>query len=706
MDKVFISSDASQKAHSVVSVLVNDTTVFKMTFRGLKKLGHLDLHQTAEIHALEKLIDAQKLSRTANIYGESCEDLEEYVETSANTLLKQCVFEPKYVPASVFDDKPTELFADGIVESASNVEGQKLSAIPQAEKVPIALTTVGPLILSNKALDDACKIVPSIETMSDLAKYLGEHVAEWTSRRDVVKQTRYFECGRFVFLVDFDTTEARLPIVVYGFESTSHYSSIKTKYKGKDVFFTEKQWTALYNIAESVDTKLFGDYASTSLSKMLSNGQAVWGEVNEKLSVLSFGFTDFRLFVDRDGFIANDAELLELGAMSEPNWRAVRQSHKGEIRITKTAAKKLARVAGLENRLCSEEFNAVLDEAFSSDSITTPRSFGKAEFSWGRFGLNTIRTESELLANELIPSSKDYFFISNRFGIFKLSKEGVVADNFKRSFKVCASTQLTQELVDQLTSGEVTLHTNKKTGLVNQNEYGQSMPLIFRDAGVLVKVKRGCLDGTYNDALEVVYSEEINTTAVSKNQKPVARKPYRTSVRGEELNISQYALRKLKLVLGISDIDEIVQRLNACEDNDYMRSFLGDGYRELKILDSKYALLLDDTGEVEDVTEHRSNFFYILRPGDRSFVIRRNSKIEYPLQQNAKKYRMAKSYQQLREVLSKAKCEVSVQELDDVEQIEFYYPDSKLRLIAKRNLKSSGQLGGYALPTIVSFSFN
>ncbi len=682
MNQIWMLSEPTQNANSF-SVRVSDgNTIYKAEIVSTTPQGFLTQQQTAELTFLTTVLQMKLIDTHSTIYCEGAEDFEEYLASNRVPLTGNLVLEAKFVNERNITGVKTETIDvkrsdDGEIELKKETTHKKEY---RKERAPVALTTVGEYSVSAKALADAQSILSDIETAADLVSYLGSHQADWTTSFDEERKTRYFQCGELVFLVEFETFNDSVPVLVYGFKATNKYALAEIKLANRELYLQEHEWSALLNIVETNNLCGIGDFAVSSVRRVLRNLNARW-VTNHQVAIAGLPFD---LEFDNYGVLLNSNELLELGDKLEPKWRKPFTSPIGQVRLSKLTANKLETALKVDKN--SVEFANAMRECMSKAPLEYA---GRIEFSLEGVGLKVTYSGQQYIVSEVVPSAELSFVVETRFGYCKLYKHTEVESAFKKAFNIADDVELTQELVSSVTSGNVSLVVDVDTGYVVRSVYnGSNTPIIFTDLQVKCNLKRPRVHGLLSDMLV------IDSIQTSGRNKPDSGKKGR----------SNRLTRKLQKVLGLKSAKEV----NAYIDGlvkDPKPSMISSGHFEIQIEKSDYALLVDESDEVVDVVHSRNRLFYIKNPSC-EFVIRRNSKIELPLQSSFKRLGFAKSYQLTRAFLAKTPMTIVSKNTDDngVTCTELRCPE----IGATLHLKSFSikHLGEYPLPCLVGFSFN
>lgn len=646
--------------------------LYKAKVDFINPLDSLSDSASSELHFIKKALEIDLISPGAIVYTHHGEDLTRSEQDCCSNLnfvaLDEAVFE--------------ELVVETVEKNWLKL-GKSNDEIYQKERTPLAITSIGAFQLSNKVVDDAIKIVPSINSAEDLIKYLGSRPIKWTVRSSENTTTKYFECGRLVCLVDTNVAKKYLPILVYAFESQSKFTSATLTLDTFELFLTYAQWTAIFDIVENYDGSIVGDYQSTSLNRVLSRINASVVEVNGKVIVTTDvpALNDVLVF-ENDGSLFDEDALLLSASKVTPIWRTPIRTSIGDIVLTKIAATKLGKALNVE--LSSLKFMEVVTRNIIQDVSIFD---GTRELQIGDIGLLIEASENGYMGTECIPSSHLYHRVETRFGVFKLPKTGVVTDSFKRAFKVPHKKNLTPELIRELTDGDVFCKIDVDTDDVKPAPFKSAAPICFLEKQVELKLRRIRTDGLLNDLLEVTYSGSIEPKTV-------------LLVGDKKIEVSKSVLVKAKDILGILD----TSKFREVVDQELQPSLIGKGKFECALGKSGYCLVVDKYNKATSVDLSRNAFFYIIND-DFRYVIKRNSQIERPLMKICIEKGLAKSYQQLREVISREKITNVNHNQVSKNKKEFTLTYSGLGLSIVVKQFNGGGVGLYPLPMLVSFKF-
>lgn len=671
-DNILLLSEIDPASRTIFVKGLVGNIQYKSNIESIKAKGFLSGQQTAELLFLETLITKQIIKPNTIVETENAEDLTEFVESETNTLTEELQLEAKFITNESFRDSKVELLR----------LGTNTLDISRPERQHVALTTCGLFQISLNALNNAKDLIHSLASFDDLTRYLGEHTAEWTSRADEIKKTRYFQCGHLAFLVDFNTGHKRLPIIVYSFSATNLYTSAEVKYLDERVFLTYDEWCSFFNIVELNDANLVSDYSMNVIRGTFKKLGAKWYPGNRDTLLLKFKDLEFDLQFDSEGQLINSEQLLGIGQHTEPKWRKAYESSIGKIRITKRSLKKLSESLKLEAN--SKELVALLERAFEKAPI---KESGRTEFILGSLGLKVIQTESEYLVVEVVPASSNYFTITTRLGKFRLPKHGIVADNFKRSFGLPSSVELTQEKVNQLTSGEVTLKVDPDTGFVDTSAYKSKRPIYFTESKVVLHLARKYTNNVIGDLLEVNFSESI-------------RSDFNVRVGDVSIEVPSHLMKKAVQLAKAKSGDYLIEAVLELESA-LTPSIVDDGFMELAIPNTDYMFLVNSKCIATDILLSKQKLF-LIKNDDFSFVIKRNSGIEPALWNTFRKQGLAKSYQASRSLLAKSKIS-TVSKVNDFTWELFFEAIGVTLTVA--TIKSKG-MADYPTPSLVSFKFN
>lgn len=296
-----------------------------------------------------------------------------FAETSVlKRLMDNYPSEQYYVTSEMANDIEELLFDEGI--SINHIYFDAKQVILNSEPSNhIALTSIGPLVLSNQAvrvIQELKGFTSSKQVINFLSK---ENISSNSLKRDKSVGNQYIAAGDYKYVVSYDGN-------IKGYKTFFLITVVKNERKGRALFtinvenqkirFDKSNMIGLLNIIEAKASDKLPHYSATSLANNISSLQPeikdnvlILHEVNVNIKLLSAGDNTFT--VDSSNDLSTFSSLV-------PEWFTLFEICGHKVRLTKTFAKKTMQEQGLSSLVSALEYIKSLSfDSFQESPVRT-----------------------------------------------------------------------------------------------------------------------------------------------------------------------------------------------------------------------------------------------------------------------------------------------------------------------------------------------
>lgn len=439
---VSLTLSVSSSGDSLDVLVIIDDKYSKLTVKRQRFPKGYKAEEAAELIAIKRLVSEKVLKKEEHVVVRS---------TFANRLLEHIETERYFL-----DNWDFEFYRLKENDLKGLTEGSFFTN-HISDVIPFAMTNIGPVSISNKAVDDSIGLVNAIKSLDDLKEYISYHRLQITTRPRRGETSYFVQCGEIAFLVDQSgqgSGFANRPVLVYGVKDNSSDDLVDSSgtVDGERITFPLKHREAFQNLISILKPSLNVEYGPRLIQKQLN---MLGAYLNSSRTQMHFREIDFSLTLDISSKVVNDDRLLKY-LDCVPYWRVKVNLENGVTgRLTRSCIKDIEHYFGGDGLSMESKIVSIQNEleGMSAKVVEAWKSMVSVSID-SEFNLLGRQHKSGIVFSQLrkIPQG---ILIKNRFLPFYIPKDARLEKQLLNRLKVSSNIKDINDVVALLESSRL-----------------------------------------------------------------------------------------------------------------------------------------------------------------------------------------------------------------------------------------------------------